>query len=200
MGGSLPGPWAPWEFVGSTTLLATGSTPVEGKFPSGIQEGDLVVAIMTPRTESIGTTMSSAGWQRWAQGPQDYVCTARFAPGLEVPRWRRGGANSIFVAVLVFRASGWSAVKLESHVSPAQPVAVTTRLQNELLLAIGITPQTTRGWACRMNGADPEARLERALSPAVQVYSANIDFPRLISGVAVDALSGDERNLILTIS
>lgn len=200
MGGSLPGPWAPWEFIGSTTLLASGATAVEGKFPPDIQEGDLVVAVMTSRTETIRTTMSSAGWQRWAQGPQDYVCTARYAQGLEAPVWQRGGSNSIFVSVLAFRASGWSAVRLETHASPAQPVAVTTRLQNELLLAIGITPQTTRGWTCSMSGADPVARVERALSPAVQVYSANVDFPHLISGIAVDALSGDERNLILTVS
>lgn len=200
MGGALPGPWSAWELVGSMNLLATGSAVVEGKFPAGVQAGDLVVAIMSPRDEDIKTTMSASGWQHWAHGDQDYVCTARYAQGLAAPRWTRGGVNSLYVAVLVFRAQGWSSVKLEAHTSPAVPIDVTTRLQNELLLCIGLTPKTTRGWAVTMTGAEPAARAERSLAPALQVYSATVDFPHEVTGICVDALSGAERNLILTVS
>lgn len=200
MGGSLPGPWSAWEFGGSTSLLASGAATVEAKFPAGIQSGDLVITIMSPLNETIRTTMTAAGWQHWAQGNQDYVCTARYVGGLAPPAYARSGSNSIFVSVLVFRAQGWSTVKLAAHVSPASPINVATQLQNVLLLAIGLTPKTTRGWAVSMAGADPTARVERTLAPAMQAYSANIDFPHQVEGVAVDALSGAERNLILTIS
>ncbi|QDC05022.1 hypothetical protein AB1H94_13430 [Pseudomonas fulva] len=200
MGGALPGPWSAWEFIGSTSLLASGSATVEAKFPVGVEPGDLVVTIMSPLNESIPTTMAAAGWQRWSTASQDYVCTARFAVGLSPPSYSRAGSNSIFVSVLVFRAQGWSTVKLEAHLAPAAPVDVTTQLQNVLLLAIGVTPKTTRGWEVTMNGAEPVARVERNLAPAVQVYSANIEFPHQITGILVDALSGLERNLILTIS
>jgi len=199
MGGALPGPWSAWEFVGSTSLLASGAARVDAKFPADVQPGDLVVAIMSPLNESIRTTMSATGWQHWAQSNQDYVCTARYADGLAPPAYARAASNSIFVSVLVFRSQGWSTVKLEAHVAPANPITITTQLQNVLLLAIGVTPKTTRGWAVSMTGAVPEARVERALAPALQAYSANIDFPHQVEGIAVDALSGEERNLILTI-
>lgn len=198
MGGSLPGPWSAWEFVGSTTLLASGATTVEVKFPAGIQPGDLVVTIMSPLNESTRTTMSAPGWQHWAQGIQDYVCTARYAAGLVAPTYARAAANSIFVSVLVFRAQGWSTVKLEAHVSPAKPVTVSTQFQNVLLLAVGVTPKTTRGWSVTMTGADPAPRVQRTLAPALQAYSANVGFPQQVTGISVDALSGEERNLILT--
>lgn len=200
MGGGLPGPWSPWMFVGSTDILASGAGSVEGKFPSGVQDGDLVVAVMSPLNETIRTTMASSGWQHWALGNQDYVCTARYAAGLALPVYARAASNSIFVSVLVFRAQGWANVKLEAHVSPAAPTSVTTGLQNVLLIAVGLTPKTTRGWAVTMVGAEPVARVERINAPAMQVYSSNIDFPRKVSGVMVDALSGQERNLILTVS
>lgn len=200
MGGALPGPWAAWEYVGSTSLLASGSTKVEAKFPAGIRSGDLVVTIMSPLNETIRTTMSAAGWQHWAQGNQDYVCTAQYAPDLSPPAYSRAASNSISVSVLVFRAPGWSSVKLEAHVSPAAPITVATKLQNVLLLAIGVTPKTTRGWSVSMSGASPSARVERVSAPAMQVYSVNIDLPRQVTGISVDALSGLERNLILTAS
>lgn len=200
MGGILPGPWSSWEFIGAANLLASGTAPVEVNFPSGIQAGDLVVAVMSPLGESIKTVMTATGWQHWALGVQDYVCTARYAPGLSPPKWTREKSNSLFLSVLVFRASGWSSVKLESHASPAAPIDVTSHLQNELLLCIGITPRTTSGWAVHMTGASPTARVERALAPAMQVYSANIDYPHEVSDIYVDALSGAERNLILSVS
>jgi hypothetical protein len=34
----------------------------------------------------------------------------------------------------------------------------------------------------------------------MQVYSANIDYPHEVSDIYVDALSGAERNLILSVS
>lgn len=200
MTGTLPGPWSAWEFIGSMSLLASGAAAVEASFPSGIEPGDLVVTIMSPLNETIRTTMTAQGWQHWAQGNQDYVCTARYAVGLPMPKYSRAGSNSIFVSVLVFRAQGWSTVKLEAHVAPATPIAITTNLQNVLLLAVGVTPKTTRGWSVSMVGADPVARIERANAPAMQIYSANVDFPHQVTGISVDALSGDERNLILTIS
>jgi len=200
MGGALPGPWGAWEFVGSTDLLASGSTAVSASFPERIQDGDFVIAILSTLNESVGTSMSSAGWQHWAPGTQDYVCTARYVAGLKAPVYTRVGSNSLFVSVLAFRAQGWSSVKLQAHVSPAVPMSVTTSLQNELLLAIGITPKTTRGWTGRMTGADQTARVERVNAPAMHVYSANVGFPHLVSGISVDALSGAERNLILTVS
>lgn len=200
MGGALPGPWSAWEFIGSTSLLASGTAIVEAKMPAGVQPGDLVVTLMSPHNETIPTTMSAPGWQHWGMGTHDYVCTARFVEGLSPPAYARAGSNSIFVSVLVFRSQGWSIIKLEAHLSPASPIKVTTQLQNVLLLAIGITPKTTRGWAVTMNGADPVARLERNLAPAIQAYSANIDFPHEVTGIVVDALSGAERNLILTVS
>jgi hypothetical protein len=200
MGGSLPGPWSSWEFVGSTELLATGVTPVEALFPSGVQTGDLAVAIMSPRNEGVGTKMAAPGWQHWTPGEQDYLCTAKYAPGLQAPKWLREATNAVFVCVLAFRAQGWSSISLEAHMAPATPVSLTTRLQNELLLCIGLTPNTTRGWTVNMTGAEPAVRLDRMLSPALHISSANVEFPRLVSGVAVDALSGAERNLILSVS
>lgn len=200
MGGVLPGPWSRWEFVGSASVLATGSARVEAQFPLGVRDGDLVIAVMSPRNEITATAMGVAGWQRWATGVQDLVCTARYSAGLSVPAYTRAGPNPIFVTVLAFRADGWSTVKLQSHKAPAEPVAVATRMQNELLLCIGVTPQTTRGWAVTMNGADPVSREERTSAPALRVYSASVDFPRQITGISVDALSGAERNLILTVN
>lgn len=200
MGGALPGPWSPWEFIGSTSLLASGATTAEAKIPSGAEPGDLVITIMSPLNETIPTTMTALGWQHWAQGNQDYVCTARYVAGLASPTYSRAASNSIFVSVLVFRAQGWSTVKLEAHVSPAEPVSVTTKLQNELLLAVGVTPKTTRGWSVTMVGSDPAARIERVNAPAMQIYSANVDYPHQITAISVDALSGAERNLILTVS
>lgn len=200
MSGLLPGPWSSWEFVGSASQVASGSSAVEATFPVGVQPGDLVVALMSPRSETVKTEMAVAGWQRWTQGNQDYVCTARYSPSLPPPTYTRVGPSPIFVAVLAFRAQGWSSVRLESHVSPAAPVSVTTRMQNELLLAIGVTPQTTRSWEVSMSGAAPVARVERINAPAMQVYSASIDFPHQVTGVLVDASSGAERNLVLTVS
>jgi len=200
MGGSLPGPWAPWEFVGSTSLLASGSVASAAKFPAGVRSGDLVVAIMSPLNEGSGTTMSAPGWDHWAKGTQDYVCTARYEEGLPPPVYTRAGVNSSFISVLVFRALGWSTVKLQAHVSPAASISVTTKSQNELLIAIGVTPKTTRPWVVSMNGANPVARVERNNAPAMQVYSANVEYPRQVSEIRVDAPSGAERNLILTVS
>lgn len=200
MGGALPGPWSPWEFIGSTSLLASGAATVEVKFPAGVQSGDLVVTILSPLNEAISTRMVAPGWQHWAQGAQDYVCTARYAAGMASPAYARAGPNSIFVCVLVFRAQGWSDVRLEAHISPAAALSLTTKMQNELLLVVGLTPKTTRGWAVSMSGADPIARIERSNAPAIQVYSASVEFPRQVTDIAVDALSGAERNLILAVS
>ncbi|MBK5004152.1 hypothetical protein [Pseudomonas sp. S32] len=200
MGGSLPGPWSSWEFIGSTELLASGSAPVEGTFPPGVEPGDLIIAVMSPRNEGVGTAMATSGWQHWAAGTQDYLCTARYSSGLLAPKWSRGGNNPLFVCVLAFRAPGWTSVSLKAHTSPAVPTNITTRLQNELLLCIGLTPRATRDWAVSMSGAVPAVRQNRLLSPALHVSSANVDFPRSITGISVDALSGDERNLILSAS
>lgn len=200
MGGALPGPWSSWEFVGGTELLATGLTPVEASFPSGVQPGDLIVAVMSPRNEGVGTNMATPGWQHWTPGVQDYLCTARYAPGLQPPKWVRDASNALFVCVLAFRASGWSSISLEAHTAPAVPVRIATRLQNELLLCIGLTPNTTRGWAVSMTGAEPTTRLDRLLSPALRISSASVELPQVVSGVAVDALSGAERNFILSVS
>lgn len=200
MGGLLPGPWSNWEFIGSANQLAGGSAPVEASFPAGVRVDDFVVALMSPLSEGVQTNMGEAGWQRWTPGGQDYVCTARYAPGLPPPTYTRSRTSPIFVSVLVFRAAGWSQVRLVSHVSPAAPINVTTKMQNELLLAIGVTPKTTRSWEVSMYGAEPIARVERINAPALQVYSASIDYPRQIAGISVDASSGAERNLILTVS
>lgn len=67
MGGALPGPWSAWDFVGSTSLLASGATTAEAKFPAGVQPGDLVVTIMSPLNETIRTTMSAGGWKHWSK-------------------------------------------------------------------------------------------------------------------------------------
>ena len=198
MGGGLLGPASAWQFIGVTNLLSSGATPTEPMFPNGIQAGDLVVGVMSPFNEAIKSTMTSIGWQLWDNGTQDYVCAARYTPGLPPPKWEKAGLNPLFVSVLVFRAPGWSSVQLASQVSPAAPVDVTTRARNELLLSIGITPRTTKGWAGYMPGALAIARIERPIAPAMQVYSANIETPRLMSGIYVDASSGAERNLILS--
>ncbi|OUM34743.1 hypothetical protein B8W72_09780 [Pseudomonas putida] len=200
MGGALPGPWSSWEFVGSASLLASGIVPVAAPMPEGVEAGDLIVALMSPLNEAVGTTMPVAGWQHLSSGGQDYVCAARYTSALAAPRYVRSASNSIFITVLAFRAQGWSTIKLEAHVSPAVPLNVTTSLQNELLLCIGVTPKTTRGWEVHMSGAEPVDRVQRNNAPAMQVYSANVDFPHQVSGISVDALSGSERNLILTVS
>lgn len=200
MGGALPGPWSSWEFVGSASLLASGMAPVATPMPEGVEVGDLIVALMSPLNEAVGTTMSAAGWQHLSSGGQDYVCAARYTSGLAPPTYMRSASNSIFTTVLAFRAQGWSTIKLEAHVSPAAPLNVTTSLQNELLLCIGVTPKTTRGWDVHMTGAEPVERVRRSNAPAMQVYSANVNFPHQVSGISVDALSGAERNLILTVS
>lgn len=98
------------------------------------------------------------------------------------------------------RAPGWSSVKLESHAYPATPIDVTSHLQNELLLCIGITPRTTSGRGGHMTGSTPATRVERSLAPAMQVYSANIDYPHEVPDIYVDALSGAEQNLTLSVS
>jgi hypothetical protein len=198
MGGGLLGPRSAWLFIGVTNLLSDGSAPAAPQFPSGVQPGDLVVGVMSPRNETIHTAMTSEGWQRWDNGTQDYVCAAKYAPGLAPPRWEKAATNPLYVSVLVFRAPSWSSIKLEAQISPAAPVDITTRAQNELVLSVGITPQTTKGWTGYMPGAVATARVERTLSPAVQVYSANIEYPKQLLGVYVDTLSGAERNLILT--
>jgi hypothetical protein len=200
MGGLLPGPWSTWELVGATTELADGRGNVSANFPPGIKPDDLVVAIMSPRSETTSTTMVSSGWQHWSQSGQDYVCTARFNADLVAPTYVRAGTNPIFVSVLAFRAKGWSTVKLEAHTSPAIPLNITTKRQNELLLAIGLTPQTTRPWVASMVGAVATSRIDRANAPAMKVATANVDFPQEVTGITVDAPSGSERNLIFTVS
>lgn len=200
MGGALPGPWFDWEFVGSTELLTNGLAPAEASFPTGIQPGDLVVALMSPRNESIGAKMTTPGWEHWTPGGLDYACTARYTQDLQPPRWVRDAGNALFVCILAYRAAGWTSISLKSHSSPANPVSIATRLQNELLLCIGLTPATTRGWAVTMSGAEPSVQVDRPLSPAMHVSSASVDFPRMVSGIAVDAVSGAERNLIFSVS
>ncbi|MDF2795135.1 MAG: hypothetical protein K0S85_2888 [Pseudomonas orientalis] len=200
MGGALLGPWSKWEFVGGTELLSTGLAPEEAAFPSGVQIDDLIVAVMSPRHERVSTKMDTPGWQHWTPGSQDYLCTARYEPGLQAPRWLKDAYNALFVCVLAFRAPGWSSINLESHMAPATPLSITTRMQNELLLCVGLTPNTTKGWAVNMDDAEPVTRLDRVLSPALHISSTNIAFPQVVSGIAVDALSGAERNLILSVS
>ena len=200
MTGLLPGPWAAWEFVGAASLRDGGTTTVDALFPAGIQPGDLVVATMSPSSEAGRTVMTADGWQHLTPGPQDYLCTARYAAGLEAPVYVREGRNSIFVSVLVFRAKGWTTVKLEAHVSPATPLTVSTRRQNVLLLAIGITPRSTQSWTGSMTGAKPTARVERESTPAMQVYSANVDLPHQVTEIMVDAPQGSERNMVLSVS
>ncbi len=197
MGGDM-GPPEPWSFVGVTNLLATGAVQAEPRFPASIQPGDLVVGVMSPYDESVPTAMTTLGWMHFANRSQDYICAARYVPDLALPKWERAGGSALFISLLVFRARSWSVVRLESHISPAAPVDVPCVTRNELLLSIGITPRTTRSWVGHMPDEAPVARVERALAPAMQIYSANIDNPRLVSGVYVDAASGAERNLILS--
>lgn len=196
--GNAQGPVSAWQFVGSTSLLSTDGSATTPGFPAGIREGDLLVGIMSPRTERIQTTMATPGWQRWTTGNQDYLCAARYVRGLAAPKWQKASATGVFVAVMAFRTGSWSTFKLSSESAPAAPVDLGTTVRNSLVLAIGVTPGTTKDWAVHVDGLTPVARIERALSPGMQVYSLSVDYPQPVRGLSVDALSGSERNLILT--
>lgn len=198
MGGGLLGPASAWAFIGAVNLLSGGPNPVQPKFPSGIQTGDLVVGIMSPMDESVAVSMTSSGWQNWGTRSQDYACAARYAPGLAAPKWTKSSSNMVFVSVLVFRAPGWSSVRLESQAAPASPKTVDVQASNELLLSIGMTPGTTKAWAGHMPGELAVSRVQRENAPAMQVFSANVDRPRQVSGIYVDATSGAERNLLIS--
>lgn len=198
MCGDQQGPLSAWSFVGAMTILSSGTGPVTPKFPAGVQPGDLVVGIMSPLKESGPVIMTSTDWLKWGTRAHDYACAARYVQGLSLPRWEKSESNSVFAAVLAFRAAGWSTVQIESQTAPAAPVSVISRARNELLISIGITPGTTKAWVGYMPGQLVTPRVERVLAPAMQVYSANIESPRNISGVYVDAASGAERNLIIS--
>lgn len=198
MGGGLRGPGSAWKFVGAVNLLSGGTGTVQPTFPSGIQPGDLVVGLMSPLNETVAVTMTTPGWERWGSQSHDYACAARYVPGLLPPKWEKVRANSLYVSVLVFRAPGWSTVQLEAQTVPASPVSVDVQASNQLLLSIGLTPGTTRSWVGHMPGEVATARVQRANSPAMQVYSATIGSPRKVTGIYVDASSGTERNLLIS--
>ncbi|MBD8598735.1 hypothetical protein [Pseudomonas sp. CFBP 8772] len=198
MGGEEAGPSVPWALIAADSHLSVGATPAEVNFPAGTQPGDLVVALASPGSEAIKTRFMASGWQHFSEGDQDYLCAARYAPGLALPRWEKSASNTLGLAVMTFRAQGWSRLQLESHISPAQPVNVSTRAPNELLISIGITPRSTQAWIGHMTGAPQSSVVSVASEPALQVYWSNVTLPKTITDIYVDAPSGVERNLILS--
>ena len=198
MGGGLLGPASAWTFVGVVNLISGGTGPAQPKFHGAIQPGDLVIGLMSPLYETEAVTMTTAGWETWGTRSHDYACAARYTPDLLPPKWEKVRANSLYVSLLVFRAPGWSTVRLEAQNAPAIPVNVDVQANNQLLLSIGITPGTTRSWVGHMPGEVATARVQRANAPALQVYSATVASPRQVSGIYVDAASGSERNLLIS--
>ncbi|WP_409274342.1 hypothetical protein [Pseudomonas sp. KCJK9111] len=197
--GNVQGSASAWQFIGSTNLLTTDSAPITPGLPAGIREGDLLVGVMSPRSEQAPTEMLTNGWQRWRTGNQDYLCAARYVAGLAAPRWYKGAASGVFTAVLAFRTRAWSTFTLAAQSAPAAPADLGTTVRNSLVLAIGVTPGTTRDWQVSVGGTlAPVSRIERALAPGMQVSSLSVDYPQPVLGLMVDALSGSERNLILT--
>ena len=192
------GPATAWELVGITQLLTSGPYAVVTDFPVGTQEGDLVVCLMSCLDESVPTTMVSEGnWTHWTPGTQDYLCTARYSAGLAAPRWQKGESTSLYLATLVFRAPGWSTVQLESNQSPASPVAITVQARHQLLLNLSVAPKTS-SWVGHMPSLAAGSRLSRRTTPAMQVYSADIEDPGQYPGIYATSSSRTERNLILS--
>lgn len=191
---------SPWEYVGSTEILTTSSANTTLQIPADAQAGDLLVAVMSPGNESIMTEMISGGWQRLLTGNQDYVCVTRLTDFTERPVYKKSAANSVYACLVAFRSSGWSAVRLVANNAPYKLQSVTTEGDNSLVLSIATTPGFAGAWTPGMNGGSQFIRRVRVNSPAMAIYSANIDKPSLVTNIFVNARDGTERNIILAIS
>lgn len=206
MGGAGQGPGEPWQYVAGAGATITGST-LTRPFPAGIQAGDLVVAVLSVRNDAGSPSATSvpfvsAGWWKWgfgsASAPVDCVVAARYYDGLPAPAWLATESRVVTIWVGVFRAKGWSAVRLESQRAPASPVSIETQLPNTLVLNVGITPGTTSAWYTYMTGVSRIRRYTNDWSPAMVVDATPIPAKTSLSNIYANASSGDERNLILT--
>lgn len=191
---------SPWEYVGSTDSLTTSAASVTLQIPAAAQPGDLLVAVMSPGDEAISTEMTSGGWQRMTPGSQDYVCVTRLTAFTERPTYKKSGANVIYACLAVFRATGWSSVRLAANNAPYQRVSVATETNNTLILSLATTPGFAGSWTAGMTGGSQFARRIRATSPSMAIYSADIAKPTNVTNIFVNARDGLERNIILAIS
>lgn len=198
MMGGQNGPLAAWQYVGVSTSLTSGATDATVSFPSGVQPGDLVVAVMSYGTEGYTIKMAEPGWLKFGHGTADFVCAAAYRDGMAPPRWTRSGSVRVRLALFAFRANGWSSIRLEHQKSPAVASAVKTVVPNTMILTIGVTPGTTGSWGGYMTGASLTSRYRSDSSPAMVLYSSNVPEPKEVTNIRANASSGAERNLILT--
>lgn len=206
MGGAGQGPSEAWQYITGAAGTASGAV-LSRPFPVGVMPGDLVVAVMSSYNDAGGPgvtnlPMISEGWWRWGFGPFSApvhsVVAARYYEGLQAPTWQAAENRTVRVWVGVFRAKGWTSVRLESQRAPATPVAIQTLVPNTLVLNIGITPGTTAAWYTYMTGASRIRRYTSDYSPALVVDATPIPAKTSLTNIYTDASSGDERNLILT--
>lgn len=202
--GGQQGPLSAWQFVGQNAVVSN-ALSVEAAFPAGIQPGDLVVAVMSNRNDPgamvTNLPMNVEGWFTWgdrtATTKFDVVCAACYRDGLLAPTWQQDASRYLHINVLVYRAPGWSSVKLESQKAPYALVDVTTSVKNTLILSIGVTPGTVGIWGSALSGAQTK-RYDSPYSPAMFVGDANVASLATVTGIGVDASPGAERHLILT--
>lgn len=203
--GGQQGPLSAWQFVGQNAVVSNGLS-VEVAFPAGIQPGDLVVAVMSNRNDGgamvTNLPMNVDGWFTWgdrtATTKFDVVCAACYRDDLLPPKWQQDASRYLHINVLVYRAPGWSSVKLESQKAPYALVDVATNVNNTLILSIGVTPGTTSRWVSTLSGVAQTKRYDSPYSPAMFVGDANVANPATVTGIGVDASPGAERHLILT--
>ncbi|MFT2184385.1 hypothetical protein [Pseudomonas putida] len=206
MGGAGQGPSEAWTYITGVGAAVSGTT-LTRPFPTGVLPGDLVVAVMSVYNDSGSSSASnvplvSPGWWKWGFGsssaPIHCVVAARYADGLPAPTWQAAENRTARVWVGVFRAKGWTSVRLESQLTPATPVAIQTLVPNTLVLNIGLTPGTTASWLTYMTGATRVRRYTSDYSPAMVVDATPIPTKTPLTNIYANATSGDERNLILT--
>lgn len=206
MGGAGQGPSEAWQYIAGAAG-AVGGTTLTRPFPAGVLPGDLVVAVMSSYNDAGSPSASnvplvSPGWWKWGYGsssaPVHSVVAARYYEGLEPPTWQAAESRTVRVWVGVFRAKGWTSIRLESQLAPATPVAIQTLVPNTLVLNIGVTPGTTAAWYTYMTGASRLRRYTSDYSPALVVDATPIPAKTSLTNIRADASSGAERNFVLT--
>lgn len=198
MMGSSQGPASAWSYVGSSSTLATAIVGAGVVFPSGVQAGDLLVAVVSAVSEEPVKMADTADWTKLVGGTQDVLAWARYRPGMPIPQWTKPGAGvTIFATVLAFRANGWDLVKLESNKSPPEDVVVTTQYPNQLVLNLATTRTTPGAWDNRMPNIGAASRISRDTAPGQRVFSTTVASPTVSNGVRLSA-SVATRNFILS--
>ncbi|KTG26261.1 hypothetical protein AWR38_00400 [Idiomarina sp. WRN-38] len=199
LGGSQ-GLETPWEYVGNGYEFSS-ALNVQGEFPSNVQPGDLLVAVISGRAydgDVKDLAMITPGWTLFSAGTVDWVAATIYKAGMAPPVWEQPYSRYVRVLTFCYRNPGWSSIKLVSLLPVQSPVDVDVQARNSLILNIGNTPGTSGYWRLPNTGESFYSRFNNRGSPSLFVTDANIDTPRLVENVyAYTSDGGAIRNIIL---